>query len=138
MSAKIEFDQERLVLCATVIGIMRSLYDHYLPTGEPFGRRLEEMFIAVSIAMGQIEGKPFSIGKMAVYMNVPRTTVIRRLSTLRKWGLLHREGLHYYLNPGALNSIMGLKCYRQVRQILKKATGELSTLDTHSIAVPSD
>lgn len=133
MSAKIEFDRERLALCHLVIDIMRSLHEHYAPSGEPFGKRLESLFIGITLCLGQIEGKPFSVAKIAAYMKIPRTTVIRRLGRLQKWGLLHREGLHYYVNPGALNSFMGLESYRQVRRILKKANGELSILDTRPI-----
>lgn len=130
MSAKIEFELERLVICHLVMGIMRTWHEHYLPRGEPFGRRLESMFIAMSIGIGHIENKPFSVAKIAAYMNMPRTTVIQRLSVLQKWGLIHRRGLQYYADPDILNSIMGLKCYRQVRRHLQNASRELSKLDT--------
>jgi biotin operon repressor len=133
MPAKVAAAHERLVLCRLVIGIMRTLHEHYAPIGEPFGKRLETMFIGMTLLLGQIEHKPFSVAKLAAYMNMPRTTVIHRLGRLQKWGLLHREGPHYYVDPGALNSIMGLASYRQVRAILKKANGELCILDTKTL-----
>lgn len=126
----VEFGQQRVVLCHEIIDTMRCLHEHYVPIGAPFGTRLECMFIAITLVLGQIEGKPFSVSKLAAYMNMPRTTVIHRLGRLRRWGLLHKEGFHYSVKPDALNSVMGLKSYRQIRRIQQKANGELSNLDT--------
>jgi hypothetical protein len=114
-----------------MIEIMRSLHEHYAPPNEPFGKRLETLFIGMTLVLGQIEGRPFSVSKVAAYMKIPRTTVIRRLGRLHKWGLLHREGLHYYVHPDALNSMMGMDSYRQIRRTVKKATGKLSILDSY-------
>jgi DNA-binding IclR family transcriptional regulator len=46
--------------------------------------------------LGDVDGKPFSVAKIASYMCVPRTTVLRRLNQLRRWGLIDREGRRYY------------------------------------------
>ena len=95
--------------------------------GEP---RLETFFIAACVAIGDIEGKPFSVAKIASYMHVPRTTVIRRLSRLQSWGLIDRRGRSYYLRERTLNSLIGMRSYQQVRRILSEATKELTVLDT--------
>jgi DNA-binding IclR family transcriptional regulator len=79
---------------------------------------------------GDIEGKPFSVAKIAADMRVPRTTVIRRLSRLQSWGLVDRQGRYYYLREKTLNSLIGMQSYQQVRRILREATEELSVLDT--------
>jgi hypothetical protein len=50
----------------------------YAPASEPFGTRLETFFIALCVALGDIDGKPFSVAKIAAYMRVPRTTVTRQ------------------------------------------------------------
>jgi DNA-binding IclR family transcriptional regulator len=77
-----------------------------------------------------MDGKPFSVAKIAAYMRVPRTTVIRRLDQLQSWGLIDRRGRHYYMHEKRLNSLIGMQSYQQVRRILSKATKELSVLDT--------
>jgi DNA-binding IclR family transcriptional regulator len=82
------------------------------------------------VALGDIDGKPFSVAKIAAYMRVPRTTVIRRLERLQGWGLIDRRGRHYYTHENALNSLIGIRSYEQVRRILSKATKELTVLDT--------
>jgi DNA-binding IclR family transcriptional regulator len=82
------------------------------------------------VAIGDIDGKPFSVAKIAAYMRVPRTTVIRRLDQLQSWGLIDRQGRHYYLHETTLNSANGMRTYQQVRRILSRATKEFSILDT--------
>jgi len=117
------------VLCRLMIDIMRSLHGAYAPAAEPFGSRLET-FIGLCVALGQFEEKPFSVAKIAAYMRVPRTTVMRRLSRLQSWGLIHRQGRHYYMDQKALNSLLGLRSYQHIRRLLNKSAQELSVLDT--------
>ena len=74
-----------------MIDIMRTVHGAYAPASEPFGTRLETFFIGLCVAIGNIDGKPFSVAKIAAYMRVPRTTVIRRLAQLQSWGLIDRR-----------------------------------------------
>ena len=127
---KIRDARQRLVLCRLMIDIMRTVHGAYAPVTESFGTRLETFFIGLCVAVGDMEGKPFSVAKIASYMRVPRTTVIRRLDQLQRWGLIDRQGRHYYLYEKTLNSLIGMRSYQQVRRLLSKATEELSVLDT--------
>jgi hypothetical protein len=120
---------QRLVLCRLMIDLMRTVHGAYAPVTEPFGARLETFFIGLCVAIGDIDGKPFSVAKIAAYMRVPRTTVIRRLTRLQNWGLIDRRGRYYHLHEKALNSLIGMRSYQQVRRILSEATEELSGLD---------
>jgi DNA-binding IclR family transcriptional regulator len=113
-----------------MIDLMRTVHGAYAPASEPFGTRVELFFIAFCVALGDIGGKPFSVAKIAGYMRVPRTTVIRRLDQLRRWGLIDRQGRRYYMNEKQLNSLIGMRSYEQVRHTLNKATQELTVLDT--------
>src|SRR6516164_8798345 len=113
-----------------MIDIMRTVHGAYAPVTEPFGARLETFVIGLCVAVGDIDGKPFSVAKIAAYMRVPRTTVIRRLDQLQSWGLIDRRGRHYYLHETVLNSANGMRTYHQVRRILSRATKELTILDT--------
>jgi DNA-binding IclR family transcriptional regulator len=113
-----------------MIDIMRTVHGAYAPAGARFGTRLETFFIGLCVALGDIEGKPLSVAKITAYMSVPRTTVIRRLDQLRRWGLITRQGRQYYTSEKTLNSIIGVHSYRQVRHILSEAVKELSVLDT--------
>ena len=113
-----------------MIDIMRTVHGAYAPVSEPFGTRLETFFIALCVALGDIDGKPFSVAKIAAYMRVPRTTVIRRLERLQGWGLIDRRGRHYYTHEKTLNSLIGIRSYEKVRRILSKSTKDLTDLDT--------
>jgi biotin operon repressor len=126
---RIKKERQRLVLCRLMIDIMRTLHGTYAPVNEPFGTRIETFFIALCVAVGDMDGKLFSVAKIAAYMGVPRTTVMRRLDQLRSWGVIDRRGRYYYLHERALNSLIGMKSYQQVRRMLGKATKELSVLD---------
>ena len=122
--------RQRLVLCRLMIHMMRTVHGAYAPASEPFGTRLETFFIALCVALGDIDGKPFSVAKIAAYMRVPRTTVVRRLDQLRRWGLIDRQGRHFYMHDNALNSIIGMRSYQASRRLLREATEELTVLDT--------
>ena len=110
--------------------MMRTVHGAYAPASEAFGTRLETFYIALCVALGDIDGKPFSVAKIASYMCVPRTTVIRRLNQLHRWGLIDRQDRRYYMHEKTLNSLIGLRSYEEVRRILNKATQELTVLDT--------
>jgi DNA-binding IclR family transcriptional regulator len=113
-----------------MIDIMRTVHGAYAPATEPFGSRLETFFIGLCIAIGDIDGRPFSAAKIAAYLGVPRTTVIRRLHRLKSEGLIDRQGRRYYLHEKSLNSLIGMRSYEQVRRFLRKAAAELTILDT--------
>jgi hypothetical protein len=123
-------ERQRLVLCRLMIEIMRNVHGDYAPAREPFGSRLETFFIGLCVALGDFEDKPFSVSKIAAYMHVPRTTVIRRLDQLRSWGLIHRVGTRYRMDSKALNSLLGIRSYRSIRRLLDKANRDLTILDS--------
>ena len=119
---KIKSAPQRLVLCRLMIDIMRTVHGAYAPDTDRFGTRLETFFIGLCVALGDIEDKPLTVAKVAVYMSVPRTTVIRRLNQLQKWGLIEHRRHRYYIREKTLNSFIGMRSYQQVRHILSKAT----------------
>lgn len=119
-----------MLLCRLMIDIMRSLHGAYAPRTELFGSRLETFFIGLCVALGDFEDRPFSVAKIAAYMRVPRTTVLRRLDRLKQWGLIYRAGRRYHMDEKALNSLLGMQSYRHIRRLLDKAHVELSFLDT--------
>jgi biotin operon repressor len=127
---KLKKARQRLVLCRLMIDLMRTVHGAYAPATEPFGTRLETFFIGLCVVLGDVDGRPFSVAKIAAYMRVPRTTVIRRLDRLQGWGLIVRQERYYYANEKTLNSLFGMGSYQQVRRRLSKAVEELTVLDT--------
>jgi hypothetical protein len=129
-SRKIKAARQRLVMIRLMIDAMRSLHGAYAPTQEPFGTRLETFFVGFCVALGDIEGKPFSASKIAAYLHMPRTTVMRRLKRLENWDIVCRHGRRYYIRDTMLNSLMGIRSYLQIRRMIGRAGEELTVLDT--------
>jgi hypothetical protein len=78
---------------------MRTVHGAYAPAKEPFGTRLELLFIHFCVALGDIDGKPFSVAKIAAYMWVPRTAVMRRLRFSGMDALMTREAPQCHRSP---------------------------------------
>ena len=129
-SPKIKAARQRLVLVRLMIDIMRSLHGAYAPSDEPFGTRLETFFVGFCVALGDIEGKPFSASKIAAYLHMPRTTVNRRLKRLENWNMVYRHSRRYHVRDAMLNSLMGMRSYLQIRRMIAKASEQLTALDT--------
>ena len=113
-----------------LVDIMRTLRAHYIPASEPFGTRIETGYIGLCVSIGHCEGKPFSVAKIAAYMGMPRSTVIRRLQQLENWGVIERQGRRYFIRPEKVNGIMGMRAYKQNRHLITEAIDKLSVLDT--------
>ena len=62
---KVRNARQRLVLCRLMVDIMRTVHGAYAPATEPFGTRLETFFIGLCVAIGDMDGKPFSVTKIA-------------------------------------------------------------------------
>jgi hypothetical protein len=120
-----------MVLMQMLICILRSVHSGYLPKHEPFGRNIETMLIWFFVVMGDYEGKPFVISKLAAYMRMPRTTVMRKIKQLQEWKMIERRGRHYYAHEKTLNSTSGLRSYRQGRRAVANAVEKLSISDTY-------
>ena len=121
--------REREVMCRLLLDVLRILHEAYAPANEPFGTRIETDFIGLCVAIGDIDGRPFNISKIAAYMHVPRTTVMRRLKRLEHWGLIERRGNRYHANEKIFNSVLGERTYQRNRRAIAKAVKELSDLD---------
>ena len=129
---RIKKARQRLVLYRLMIDVMQTMHRTYAPASERFGKSLETFFVALCVAIGDIDGKPFSTAKIVDYMRVPRTTVIRRLDQLQSWGLIARRGRYYYMHEKPLNSVSGMRSYEKVRSIPRGAIEELTVLDALS------
>ena len=129
---KLKFGRQRMVMGRSVIDMLRTLHGAYAPENEPFGARIKTFFICICVLIGEIEGKPFTVTKLAHYMLEPRATVMRRLERLQRWKLVKRRGRYYHSNEKTFNSVLGLSSYRKVRRILSETAQELSILDTQA------
>jgi hypothetical protein len=67
-----------------MIDVMRTVHGAYAPASERFGTRLETFYIALCVALGDIDDKPFSVAKIASYMRVTRDRSLRLKRAVRQ------------------------------------------------------
>jgi DNA-binding IclR family transcriptional regulator len=111
------------------VDVAREAHREHMPK-LAFGSRLETLVVGVCVAIGHLDGNPFSAAKLAAYLDCPRTSVIRRLDALAKMQIIVRTGTRYYLNEPRFNSDSAIKSYDKVRRIVLKAATQLSAMDT--------
>jgi DNA-binding transcriptional MocR family regulator len=72
----------------------------YLPQ-EKFADRMESLYVGMCVALGHMERRPFSVSKLAAYLEAPRTTVLRQLDHLVERGVIARRGAPLLHERGA-------------------------------------
>ena len=95
--------QERLTLCRMFVDVAREAHREYMPN-LAFGSRLETLVVGVCVAIGHLDGNPFSTAKLAAYLDCPRTSVIRRLDALTQMPIIVRRGTRNYHSEPRFNS----------------------------------
>jgi len=55
------------------------------------------MAVSSTVMIGHMEGKPMTASKIAHYLALPRTTVLRKLEILTEVGVIERRRRVYYV-----------------------------------------
>jgi len=91
--------RERRILANMVINILLQYYQAYRThTHESFEADLGNLVVGGAVPLGHLEGRPLNAHKIALILNTPRTTVLRRLAWLRKHDLVIKSGRSYIVN----------------------------------------
>lgn len=61
--------------------------------------------VAVAVMLGHADGRPMTASQIASYVQMPRTSVLRRLDALLAHGLIRRIKRKYYLEPGRAKDV---------------------------------
>jgi CRP-like cAMP-binding protein len=86
---------ERLALARAYIALTRVMVDSV------FGEKPADhslLLIGSAIMVGHAENKPMSATKIAQYIGLPRSTVIRKLNEFQRAGVISRHGNVYLLS----------------------------------------
>ena len=118
-------DDQRRALCLMFLDVARMVKREYMP-GERFGSHMEALYVAICVAIGHMERRPFTVAKLAAYLEAPRTNVIRRLDHLIKWGLVERRGQHYFLVEHRFNTTSALRTHESAARLVKATAVKLS------------
>ena len=63
---------ERLITARLFVDAARIIGREYFPEWQ-FGNRLETLFVGLCVAIGHLEGKPFSVSKLSAYLDAGST-----------------------------------------------------------------
>ena len=66
--------------------------------GLSFGATIDAVFVACCVGLGHAEDRPMTATKISHYLNMPRTTVLRKLDELMQMGVGSRAGYHYLIS----------------------------------------
>lgn len=125
---------QRLAICKLWLDAIRDLvgvhFDH-----DQFGAAAGELMLCIAVLIGQLEGRPMSVSKLATYTGVPRVTAIRKLRSLHERKIISRaESGHYMIDTKRMNGrkaiAVALRNIHRVRVTAEK----LSKLDSGEIA----
>jgi predicted transcriptional regulator len=118
---------ERLALAKAYIALTRVMVDSV------FGNKPADhllLLIGSAIMVGHAENRPMNATKIAHYVGLPRSTVIRRLNEFLRFGVIVRDGNVYLLSEERADN--QTKYVTEAMRIFRAAEKSLkaSTLDT--------
>lgn len=129
MGKPLELQQQRLIISKLYVEMMRWFGNRTYAAGKNRGARLEFVHIICGVMIGHIEGRPFTAGKLATYLEMPRANVLRKLAELKREGVVLHRGHEFILNPDNVNSDQWRENVLAVTHLVKQAGAQLSALD---------
>src|SRR5262245_28683568 len=128
MPVTLLYGRERAQVARLVLSLLRTVRNAYTPK-LTLEQASEFLFLMMHLFIGHVQGKPLSASKLARVTEMPRTTVLRRLTALIELGYLeaYRQ---------SLLSHRKIKCPANQRRVLlehinnlQHAAKELSKMD---------
>ena len=90
--------RERLLMARLYLGLAR-IYHESFRLHEPFGADADRLLVAVAVLIGHLENKPMTASSLSRYLDMPRTTVVRKLESLTRAGVIEETTGHRYCVP---------------------------------------
>lgn len=116
-----------LVDCVRVIHA-----DAYSP--KHLGASLEEMFVSFAVHIGTAEDRPMSATKIAGFLGVPRTNVLRALTALKRKNVIYSVGNVYLTNVDWLGKRITPALKRKQINTIARAHAMLAKLEASILA----
>jgi DNA-binding IclR family transcriptional regulator len=105
-----------------------------------FGSTIDGLFVSACVVMGHAENRPMTATKIAHYLRMPRTTVLRKLDELEKLNMIERRGTVFVIpakrgstSSHVERSVKLIKRYTKIldhSSILDTQTSDPSKTDT--------
>lgn len=124
--------RERLIVAEAAVRIERAfiseLFYGYAAT------QADATWVLRAVVIGHLRGRPMSTRRIARYVGMPRTTVLRRLQSLLRLDYVRRDGSAYCLSerylsapPKALNE--AIKIILETGEALRAEQRKVSRMD---------
>jgi hypothetical protein len=129
--------EKRMLIASMVIETLRAYCKAHFKD-EMIGVHFEEILIGLAILIGQSEGRPMTASDIAVFVGIPRPTVIRHLQPAikSKAVISKKDGRRhpYYVLAGNEPEVVGeiVKLFDKYA----KLCGQLSKLDDKEFVTP--
>jgi CRP-like cAMP-binding protein len=117
------YQRERILMGRLLLDMCRRAA-HYVE-GKSLGAKMEAVLILIAIAIGYMEGKPFTASKLAAYLDTPRTSVLRKLVQLKREGFVAQRGHTYVLHDNLLSSV-GIEDTRAAMRMIHSVAERLN------------
>lgn len=132
MPMTIKNAEHRKVVLKMTIEIVVALCKAYFDEKRP-SDRANDMLICAALIVGQVEGHPLNASKVAGWVGMARPTVIRRLESLERRGIVERIGKRFKVRQEVANNERVLSVGIEARGLIVDAAAKLSKLDTKAI-----
>lgn len=129
MPDRITKGRERLILARAFLELARIGHKAHL-SKRRLGTSFDYLFVYTCVFIGHMEGRAMSAAKIAAYIDLPRSTVLRRLGELVTSGTITQQGTVFYLRPEETNTASTLDLALQARRIFETTFEQLSILNT--------
>jgi hypothetical protein len=107
--------EERRAVASMFIELTLAFHDTIFPLDQaPYEPDANLALIAVAVMLGHAEGRPMTSSEIAVRVQMPRTSVGRRLDVLRARGLIQRVEDRYYLEPAREKHVPHLDTFKLI------------------------
>lgn len=117
---------DRLAIAHMLVEVAKSYHSIIYPEGN-FAANIDGVFISACVFIGDAEHKPMSATKIAHYLGMPRTTVLRKLKDLEARDVIRRHGNVYLISPSRSDKP---PVQSKVEKAVRRAAAALSKMDT--------
>ena len=124
------YHRERILMSRLLLEMCRRA-SRYVE-GKSLGAKMEAVLILIAIALGYMEGRPFTASKLAAYLDTPRTSVLRKLAQLKREGFVEQRGHTYVLHDHLLNSV-GIEDTRAAIRMIRSLAEQLIQFDNEGV-----
>ena len=124
------YHRERILMSRLLLEMCRRA-SRYVEA-DSLGAKMEAVLILIAIALGYMEGRPFTASKLAAYLDTPRTSVLRKLAQLKREGFVEQRGHTYVLHDHLLNSV-GIEDTRTAIRMIRSLAEQFTQFDNEGV-----